>query len=74
VVISNQGGQAYIDAIVAGQQQNEPYLLLLLILKATQESLIEILHIVSTAQESRGRGLPFYEEMLEFLNRYRAND
>jgi len=74
VVISNLIRQAYIDAIVAAQQQNEPSLLLSLILKATQDSLIEILHIVSTAQESRGRGLPFYEEMLSFFNRYRAKD
>ncbi len=67
VVIPNQIRQEYIDAIVAGQQQNEPSLLLLLLLKATQDSLIEILHLVSTAQESRGRGLLFYEEMLTFI-------
>lgn len=68
VVISNQVHKAYIDAVVEGQQQNNPSPLLALLLNAAQQSLIEMLHILSTAQESRGRGLPFYEEMLAFLS------
>ena len=63
VVISNQVRKAYIDAIVEAQQQNDRSQLLMLILDAAQRALIELLTILSTAQESRGRGLPFYEEM-----------
>ncbi|WP_407888228.1 Fic family protein [Scytonema sp. NUACC26] len=66
-VISNQVGKAYTDAVVEGQQNNISPLLELL-LDAAQQSLIEMLHILSTAQESRGRGFPFYEEMLAFLS------
>jgi Fic family protein len=66
-VISDRASQAYTDAIVEGQQQNiSPFLELLL--DAAQQSLIETLRILSTAQESQGRGFPFYEEMLAFLN------
>ncbi len=74
VVIPNQVRKAYIDAIVEGQQQNEISPLLTLLLDAAQKSLIEMLHILSTARESRGRGLPFYEEMLTFLSERRENE
>lgn len=67
VVISNQVRKAYIDAIVEAQQRNDRSPLLTLVLDAAQQSLIEMLQILSTAKESRGRGLPFYEEMLDFL-------
>jgi Fic family protein len=73
VVVSNQVRKAYIDAIVEGQQRNELSPLLILLLDAAMRSLIEMLHILSTAQESRGRGLPFYEEMLAFLSEHREN-
>jgi Fic family protein len=73
VVVSNQVRKAYIDAIVEGQQRNELSPLLMLLLDAAMRSLIEMLHILSTAQESRGRGLPFYEEMLAFLSEYRES-
>lgn len=68
VVISNQVRKAYIDAIVEGQQRNDLSRLLTLLLDGAERSLIEMLHILSTAQVSRGRGLPFYEEMLAFLS------
>ena len=74
VVIPNQARKAYIDAIVEGQQQNDISPLLTLLLDAAQKSLIEMLHILSTARESRGRGLPFYEEMLAFLSERRENE
>jgi Fic family protein len=74
VVIANQVRKSYIDAIVAVQQQNNISPLLNLLLDATQEALVEMLHILSTAQQSRGKGLLFYEEMLAFLNeRYKKD-
>lgn len=68
VVISNQVRAAYIDAIAAAQQQDAGiHPLLNLIVDAAQDSLIETLQILATARDSRGRGLPFYEEMLSIL-------
>nr|WP_238360596.1 Fic family protein [Iningainema tapete] len=67
VVISNQVRKAYIDAIVEAQQHSDRSPIITLVLDAAQQSLIEMLQILSTAKESRGRGLPFYEEMLDFL-------
>ena len=74
VVIPNQVRKAYLDAIVEGQQRNERSPLLTLLLDAAIRSLIEMLHILSTAKVSRGRGLPFYEEMLAFLSEHRENE
>lgn len=71
VVISNQVRAAYIDAIAAAQQEGagiDP--LLNLIVDAAQDSLIETLQILATASDSRGRGLPFYEEMLAVLQQH----
>jgi Fic family protein len=73
VVIANQVRKAYIDAIVEAQQRNEQSPLLTLLLDAAQQALIEMLHILSTAGESRGRGLLFYEEMLAFLSEHHEN-
>ncbi|MCU0546925.1 MAG: Fic family protein [Oscillatoriaceae cyanobacterium Prado104] len=70
-VISNQVRAAYIDAIAQAQQQNagiDP--LLDLIVDAARDSLIETLQILATASDSRGRGLPFYEEMLAVLQQH----
>lgn len=69
-VISQKFRKAYIDAIVEGQQQKNLSPLLTLLLDAVQQALVEMLHIISTAQDSRGKGLPFYEEMLEFLSKH----
>lgn len=70
VVISNQVRKAYIDAIADAQQQDSDISQLLnLILDSAQSSLIDTLQILATASDSRGRGAPFYEEMLAFLQR-----
>ena len=68
VVISNQIRQAYIEAIAEAQKQNAGINKLTdLVVDAAQSSLVETLQVLATAYESRGRGLPFYEEMLTFL-------
>lgn len=70
VVISNQVRKAYIDALADAQQQDSDISQLLnLILDSAQSSLIDTLQILATASDSRGRGAPFYEEMLAFLQR-----
>jgi Fic family protein len=68
VILLSQIRKAYIDAI-ADRQQNNPNsdLLLDLVLESARVSLIELLQVIATAGDSRGRGVPFYEEMLEFL-------
>jgi Fic family protein len=70
VVISDRVRQAYIEALVQAQQYSDRSPLLMLLLDAAERSLIEMLQILATASESRGRGLPFYEEMLNFLSEY----
>lgn len=68
IVISNQIRQAYIEAIAEGQQQNIGIGKLLdLIVDSAQTSLVETLQVLATAYDSRGRGVPFYAEMLAFL-------
>ncbi len=67
IVISNQVRQAYIDAIIEAQQGSNLSQLLNLIIDSSQSSLIETLQILATASDSRGRGAPFYDEMLAFL-------
>lgn len=68
VVISSQVRKAYIDAIVDAQQHGSDVSQLLnLIIDSAQDSLIETLQILATASDSRGRGAPFYKEMLAFL-------
>ena len=68
IVISNQIRQAYIEATAEGQQQNIGIGKLMdLIVDAAQTSLVETLQVLATAYDSRGRGVPFYAEMLAFL-------
>ncbi|MCU0569971.1 MAG: Fic family protein [Oculatellaceae cyanobacterium Prado106] len=67
VIIANQVRKAYIDAIVVNQQNSSADFFLDLILDSAQVSLIETLQIVVTASSSRGQGLPFYEDILAFL-------
>ena len=65
VIISNQQRNDYIDAVVYGQSDRDDASLLLdLVLDATKSSLIETLRLIATAADSRGKGKPFYEEML----------
>lgn len=67
-VITNQRRKKYIDALVYAQEHHDDSSRLLeLVADANRESLIEYLRILSTADESRGKGAPFYQEMLETL-------
>ncbi len=68
VIISNQIRNDYINAIAYGQNNRDdisPFLTL--ILDATKNSLVETLRFLATAADSRGKGVPFYEEMISFL-------
>jgi Fic family protein len=68
VVIRNQLRQDYIDAIVERQQTNQnSNQLLTLVINATQEALIDMLRMLVTAEDSKGKGLPFYQELLKVL-------
>lgn len=69
VIISNQQRQDYINAIAYGQNNNDDVSQLEdLVLEATRSSLIETLRLVVTAADSRGRGKPFYEDMMAVLD------
>ncbi|MBE9170558.1 Fic family protein [Pleurocapsales cyanobacterium LEGE 06147] len=69
VIISNSKRNDYINAIAYGQQnQDDTNRLLTLVLDAAKDSLVETLRLVSTATDSRGKGMPFYEEMITLLN------
>ena len=70
LVISNQLRKQYIDALIKGQQTDDDFReLLALVVESTQQSLIEMLQILATAKASRGKGLPFYQDMLEYFKR-----
>lgn len=67
-VITNERRKQYIDAIVYAQDlQDDVSKLLYLVIDASRESLIEYLRILSTAEESREKGAPFYRELSEML-------
>ena len=69
VIISNQQQNNYINAIAYGQNNNDNVSQLVdLVLSATKSSLIETLRLVVTAADSRGRGKPFYQEMMAVLD------
>ena len=69
VIISNQQRNDYINAVVYGQSNRDDASLLIdLVLDATKSSLTDTLRLIATAADSRGKGKPFYEEMLAFLN------
>lgn len=71
VTIPNQRRQAYIEALVTAQQsQNDATQLLALVCQATRESLVETLSVIASAADSNGKGLPFYREMMIFLEAY----
>jgi predicted RNase H-like HicB family nuclease len=53
------------EKLWAKRQSDSPFLDL--IIDSTQVALIETLQMVATAGSSRGQGLPFYTEMLTFL-------
>ncbi|HSK74438.1 MAG TPA: Fic family protein [Pyrinomonadaceae bacterium] len=67
-VITNERRKDYIDALVYAQNKTDDTTdLINLVAEASRESMIDYLRILSTAGESKGKGLPFYDEMLEFL-------
>jgi Fic family protein len=69
VVISNENRQRYIESLMQGQQlQNwEPFRDL--VTEATQAALVEILGVLATAADAQSQALPFYQEMLKFLQK-----
>ena len=69
VIISNQQRNDYINAIAYGQQNSDNVIQLIdLVASATKSSLIETLRLVVTAADSRGKGKPFYQEMMAVLD------
>lgn len=68
-IIANQQRQAYIEALVQGQNsQDDIGPLLELVIRAVRESFVETLALVASAADSRSKGLPFYQELVTFLN------
>ena len=69
IVISNQQRNDYINAIAYGQSHSDDINQLIdLVASATKISLIETLRLVVTAADSRGKGKPFYREMIAVLD------
>ena len=68
VTISNQQRLAYIEALVQAQQTEDDLgALLALVYKAANDALIETLSVVASAADSQGKGLPFHQDILTFL-------
>ncbi|HYE73261.1 MAG TPA: Fic family protein [Blastocatellia bacterium] len=68
-VITNERRKEYIDALVYGQtNNNDTSKLTSLVADASRDSLVEYLRVLSTAAESKGKGLLFYEEMISYLS------
>ena len=69
VSISNQEREAYLEAIIQAQSsQDDATELLRLVCEATRRSLIEMLGAIASATESKGKGLPFYQDVVAFLS------
>jgi Fic family protein len=66
-VLTNDRRQTYVDALIHADNNNDIGPLTTLVAEASRESLVETLRILSTAESSRGKGLPFYQEMLDYL-------
>ena len=60
-VISNDTRSAYIEAIMTAQDQDDKTPLIVLVAQACQNSFIEYLRLLSTANSSRGKGSLFYQ-------------
>ena len=68
VTISNQQRLAYIEALVQAQQaEGDLSALLALVCEAVSDALIETLSVVASAADSKGKGLPFYQDVLDFI-------
>lgn len=71
-VITNERRKEYIDVLIFAQQhQDDISGLVSMVADASRESIIEYLRVLSTAEESKGKGLPFYQEMLAMLKEQR---
>jgi Fic family protein len=71
VVIHNRVRNDYINALAYGQQhQDDLSQLMDLIFDETIASLVELLGLLATAQSSADKGQPFYQAMIDFLDRY----
>ena len=69
VSISNQNREDYLEAIIRAQSsQGDAAELLRLICEAARHSLIEMLGAIASATESKGKGLPFYQDVVAFLS------
>ena len=69
VSISNRQRLAYIESLVRAQQtEDDLSALLALVCKSVSNSLIETLSVVASAADSKGKGLPFYQDVLTFLD------
>ena len=69
VSISNRQRLAYIESLVRAQQtEDDLSALLALVCKSVSNSLIETLSVVASAADSKGKGLPFYQDLLTFLD------
>ncbi|PSB51218.1 Fic family protein [filamentous cyanobacterium Phorm 6] len=70
VVIDNQIRNDYINALAYGQQnQDDLSQLYVLVFDAAIASLVEVLRLLVTASNSRGKGQAFYQEITDFLDR-----
>ncbi|MCU0549009.1 MAG: Fic family protein [Leptolyngbya sp. Prado105] len=67
VVIQQRDRVQYIDGLVVAQQQQHEDVLLELMTESVKASFVEMLGIVATAGENRGKELAFYDEMIAFL-------
>ena len=74
VVISQGDRSAYIDGLVAAQQRGEDGALVEMVARGVRESLVEVLTVVATAGDCRGKGEAFYEELMAFLGREGESD
>lgn len=70
VIISTQNRQQYIEGLVQGQQLDNWRAFNELVVAETRGSLIEMLGILATAADSQNKGLPFYQEILDFLQKH----
>lgn len=69
VVITNENRQAYIEALVQGQQLENWHPFEQLMVEVTQTALVEMLAVLATAADNQRKSWPFYREMVAFLQR-----
>ncbi len=68
-VISNETRKNYIESLIFAQEnKDDTNQFLEIVIDAEKESLIDYLRIASTAPNSNGKGLPFYQEMQSIIS------